>query len=167
MITLPIKFNSGRGGFGGNQLNYKQLRRTNNLCLYERRNNDGTLKDYEVFETKVTKAGTVFFEGMTPTEEDKESYASTNDWGKTAWTFKELDRANNKFDLLLNPPIVNRPPVIWPKENFTIKEFQVLNNLNTPYESKKEMENHCVLIGTRPNANPKLKPANLYKYNVV
>lgn len=87
MITLPIEFKSGEGGFSTDPLTYKQIKRDGNLALYER-SREGKVYDYELIIITVVPKGTVqkFPNGVIKTiEDDTEHYPSTGSFGKKAW----------------------------------------------------------------------------------
>lgn len=52
---------------------------------------------FEVFQIRIAKAGT--FKGKNIPE--REVFPSDNDFGSTAWTFREYDKALAKFNTLL------------------------------------------------------------------
>ena len=87
MITLPIEFKSGEGGFSTDPLTYKQIKRNGNLALYER-SREGKVHDYELILITVIPKGTVqkFPNGITKIiEDDTEHYPTTGSFGKKAW----------------------------------------------------------------------------------
>ena len=115
MIKLEDTFKNGAAGFGSETLDYKQICRNDKYAVYER-SRDGLVKDYEVFEIPVTKAGTIqnFPGGKTKTiMEDMESYAVTSQWGKKAWSYHGLygkENAIEKFEALTKES--NTPKVV-------------------------------------------------------
>ena len=103
MIKLETNFTSGVGGFGADVLTYKQLMRSDLAAVYER-SRDGQIKDYEVTKIKIQPKGFQVMNGK-PLEDDTEMYASTGQWGKSGWSFKNLGAAKAKFELLSNPAV--------------------------------------------------------------
>lgn len=100
MITLPLRFESGDGGYP-EQLSYVQLERTASTAIYQRFYSDGRPKDFEVFLIKVDRKGKVktfpapkklkaqFPKGISKTiEEDTENYPSCGQFGKIAWSYQ-------------------------------------------------------------------------------
>jgi len=94
MKKLETHFISGEGGFSVFPLIYTQLARSSIAAIYER-SRDGKPRDYEVFKIKVARTGTRTFSRIL--KEDQEQYPSTSNWGKTAWTFNDRERAFAKY----------------------------------------------------------------------
>ena len=78
---------------------FKQLRKQDGVALYERFKGDNHFC-YEVFVVKTIKAGTPL-PGGKKVEEDYEQYPGAAQWGKTAWSPKTLDKAEDMFDKLV------------------------------------------------------------------
>lgn len=78
---------------------FKQLRKQDGVALYERLKGDEHFC-YEVFVVKTIKAGTPL-PGGKKVEEDYEQYPGAAQWGKTAWSPKTLDKAEDMFDKLV------------------------------------------------------------------
>lgn len=145
MTKLETNFTSGVGGFGADVLTYKQLMRSDLAAVYER-SRDGMIKDYEVTKIKIQPKGFQVMNGK-PLEDDTEMYASTGQWGKSGWSFKNLGAAKAKFELLSNPAVkevetsddvvIESPSVkflnttfIFPStEKFSTKDFAETNHI--------------------------------------
>lgn len=91
MVTLDTTLKLT--GLGQGNIQAKQIKRTNNICLYQR-----TDDIYEVFIPKVLPAGDVFGKHYP----ERESYPSNEDFGRTAWCYKNLEMAEKKFNKLIN-----------------------------------------------------------------
>jgi len=80
---------------------FTQTRREGNFCIYRRnRVSDGTVHSYEVFITRVIKAGTPL-PGGNFVAEDYEQYPGANAFGRTAWSYSGAQAepaANLVFD---------------------------------------------------------------------
>jgi len=85
--------------FTGKQT-FRQLRKDNGVAMYERIRPDDSHFGYEVFLIKTVKAGKKLPGGKVVTE-DYERYPGAHVWGKTAWSAKTLDDAEDKFDKLV------------------------------------------------------------------
>lgn len=112
MKKLELEFVSNVDKLGLHK--FRQLKRDGNVAMYERRpvivstkNQRRTetvsnyVHSYEVFVVKVTKAGTVFAAGASPTGEDRESYPGYASFGKFAFSCKTLERAEFRYTELL------------------------------------------------------------------
>ncbi len=80
-----------------------QVRRDGNVCLYRRETLEGRLIGFEVFTTKVIKAGTPLPGGGAEVE-DREPYPGKSSFGRTAWQISGPDsdkRANERFEALV------------------------------------------------------------------
>jgi len=107
MKTLETTFVSAAGGFANEPLTYTQITRTQKFAVYQRER-DGVIKDYEVFEIKIDPKGKVqkFPNGsIKVVEDDTEKYASTNQFGRIAWSFKNRGGALHRFNELCNPQL--------------------------------------------------------------
>ncbi len=138
MIKLEENFISGMDGFAQDPLTYTQIQRTDNVALYKRSRN-GIVKDYEVFNIKITPKGTDFF--GTASLDDKEIYPKANSFGKTAWSYSNLGAAKFKFNELVNPPEHEIQEIKWPETEFTTREFAELNDLTYAKAQKLIKEN--------------------------
>lgn len=96
MKKLPKKLTIK--GTGIPNLKATLVERTDNICLYKR--SDGA---YEVFYPNIIKKGTTVFNKTY--DEDTECYASTSDFGVTAWCFSRLEYAQERYIALKNKPI--------------------------------------------------------------
>lgn len=79
-------------GLGQGHVEAKQIKRVNNICLYQR-----TDDIYEVFIPKILPAGDVFGKSYP----ERESYPSNEDFGRTAWCYKNIEQAEKKFNKLI------------------------------------------------------------------
>lgn len=76
---------------------FKQLKRNNDVVLYERRRMDGTVFSYEIIIVKTVKAGTTYAKGTQPTTTATESYPGSASFGKLGWEVVTRDRAMQVF----------------------------------------------------------------------
>lgn len=99
MKKLEISFQTNADQTG--LMEFRQLKRTANVAMYERVRKDKSVHSYEVFLIKTVKAGTVFAKGATPVAEDYESYPGKSGFGKYAYSCKTLERANIRYEELI------------------------------------------------------------------
>ena len=83
----------------GNEV-FRQMRRTEDVAMYQRIRTGGIVKGYEVFIIKTIKAGTALPGGKSVAE-DYEQYPGAAQWGKTAWSPGSEAAADEKFDALV------------------------------------------------------------------
>jgi len=101
MKTLQQTFDKNCDGSGTQT--FTQVKRDGNVCLYSRTTKEGTISSYEVFVTRVIKAGTAMKGGGTETE-DREAYPGKSAFGRWAWScggVKGLECATARFDALV------------------------------------------------------------------
>jgi hypothetical protein len=98
MKTLETQFVSGDGGFGATPLTYNQVARDGNFAIYER-SRSGKVKDFEVINIRILKAGTKIFQQTVA--EDTERYPGTSQFGSYAWSFTSLGAAQTKLAKLV------------------------------------------------------------------
>jgi len=101
MKTLQKTFDKNCDGAGKQTFN--QVKRNGDVCLYSRTTKAGTVIGYEVFVTRVIKAGTSMKGGGVETE-DREAYPGKSAFGHWAWScggVKGLKAAIQRFDLLV------------------------------------------------------------------
>lgn len=166
MIKLEKEFVSGEGGFSANPLNYRQLKRTDKVALYER-SRDGKIMDYEVFFiTMFLKGRRVFAKVL---EDDEEHYPSTGQWGKIAWTLPNFETALKRFNELENrsniPENEEETPLTIPDGEFTVRELAENNNIE--YIVASNFIKTALEIGTtkcvgEKRFHAKGKPSKLY-----
>lgn len=85
MKTLELTFVMNADKCGNHT--FTQTRREGNFCIYRRnRVSDGTVHSYEVFITRLIKAGTPL-PGGNFVAEDYEQYPGANAFGRTAWSY--------------------------------------------------------------------------------
>lgn len=131
---------------------FTQIQASGNVYIYSRTDtNTGKVVGFEVFTSKVVKAGTTFVKGGKPTEADYESYPGKTSFGKTAWFCSNLERATTRFNSIVTGqtvvesddeteaaivPVVRVEPVATkkvtvtiPVGEFTQAQFAVANNL--------------------------------------
>ena len=77
-------------GTGIPGLTAKLVERTKNKAIYLRSDDV-----YEVFKIKIAPAGMSQREQFYP---EREIYPNNEDFGKTAWTYRTLDKAKRKYD---------------------------------------------------------------------
>lgn len=80
-----------------NTYTYTQVLRGKRYCLYEQ-NGIANMKCFELFEIKIRPKKV--FKGVIL--EEKELFPKDKDFGKTAWTICDLDKALAKFNELEN-----------------------------------------------------------------
>ena len=132
MKKLQVEFQSNHDGCGLHI--FKQLKRTENVALYQRiRINNKTTHSFEVFKVKIVKAGTVFAKGAKPTEEDYESYPGKSAFGRYAWTFNDLHRAEQRFEKIIQ----NLAAI----DDSAVEDELSDGNSNTDTTNKKENSN--------------------------
>lgn len=85
-IVLPVELRK-------NKYDYKLFQRGNKACIYKQMDN-GKVIGYEVFLIKYTKAR-LMPNGDTISAHEK--FPGNEDFGKTAWSCKELERAIKRF----------------------------------------------------------------------
>lgn len=89
-------------GFGmSDAITLNQVKRSGNVCIYERIKKNGVHDGHEVFVVKVVEEGSPM-PGGTFVTETYESYPRTNSFGKTAWHIRPLKAAEVKFQELLD-----------------------------------------------------------------
>jgi hypothetical protein len=93
MQPLPEIVNVNGTGIIG--LKARLLKRDRNICLYER--SDGY---FEVFIVQVSPAAEVFGKSYP----EREVYPGNDDFGKTAWCFREYKNALKEFQRLTESP---------------------------------------------------------------
>lgn len=167
MKKLEKEFISGAGGFSINPLTYRQVKRNDVAAVYERLL-DGRTKDYEVFKIKVLKKGTQIFEKIV--EEDEEHYPSTNEFGRIAWSFGNLEAALNTFEELTKAPeeelTKKNKTLILPKGEFTVDDLAKANNTNyvTAYLFIKEgLKNGTIKLVREEKRHLKGRKTKIYK----
>ncbi len=139
MISLPLTFVSGDGGFGADPLTYRQVKRTSKVALYER-SRDGKIKDFEVFIIKVDPKGKEikFPNGVIKVvEDDTEKYPATGVFGRTAWSYGNQLAAERRLEVLdkaENVPDDETPEKVMtiPLGEFTVTEFAAHNEVLYP-----------------------------------
>lgn len=107
MISLEPTFSSRDGG-QEIPLDYKQLKRTDTVAIYER-SRDGKVYDYEVFLIKTDPKGKVskFPNGVVKVlEDDKEKYPASSLFGRIAWSVSNLGLALHRYNELVNGKVV-------------------------------------------------------------
>lgn len=141
MIQIEVEFVSGDGGYSAppGPLTYKQIKRSEKVALYQRFYADGKPKDFEVFIIKVDPKGKIqkFPGGVTKTvEDDTEKYPATGQFGKIAWSLRDLNEANNRFDQLCKQADTpeeeeeESKDLTIPLGEFTIGELAEKNSVN-------------------------------------
>lgn len=84
MEVLPIEIRA-------NGRDYRQVKRTDKKAMYI--SDDGVI---EVFKVKIDKEGEIFGKKYPK----REHYPTNEDFGKIAWCFTNMDRANMRYDSL-------------------------------------------------------------------
>lgn len=79
---------------------YRQLNRTDKVAIYEQTFEDNVIS-YEVFKIRVGKEQEVFG----TTIPNREKFCSDEDFGQTAWSIRDKDRATTKFKQLVNEEV--------------------------------------------------------------
>lgn len=141
MKTLEKEFVMNADATGNHT--FRQLRKDHGVALYERIRPDNSHFGYEVFVIKTVKAGKKLPGGKV-VEEDYERYPGAHVWGKTAWSAKTLDEAEEKFDKLVataqseegQPKRRGRKSkkvsLVLPKGDFTMKMLIAETGLTQP-----------------------------------
>ena len=169
----------------GDQI-FTQLRRTNNVALYERRhvsNNELFGQPYEVIVIKTVKAGTIYAKGTKPTEHDTESYPGAASWGKLGWGLQTLDRANTVFDEMVkaqqeridNPVVLtgkrrgrksSKVNIVIPDGEFTMKMLMAATGLNQanlhPIVKQWQVDKQIVVVRTIKAPGGRGRPSMVY-----
>lgn len=79
--------------------NFTQIKRSDKAALYQRTRLDGTIHSFEVFKIKVVLKGAPLPNNKF-VEEDYESYPGKYSFGKTAYSCKTLDQAEERYEEL-------------------------------------------------------------------
>lgn len=106
-LILPKEFTCKDGKF-------TQIRRENNLALYQRDSHFEVIFIQSQNSFEITKG--VF-------TEKKEGWPSDNLWGQLGWSYQDLESAEKKFNQLLNPETKTAP--------------QTIDNNNIPIKRKR------------------------------
>lgn len=161
MIELLKEKKWSGDGWGVEQRILTQVRRSTKTALYSVKGlKDETITGYEVFKIKVILKGNDCF-GVVSTD-DEEKYPTGEQFGKIAWSVANLAIANKHFDKLEagqhphddvvtaedddadveNEPIApsshkgrpkaNRPPLLFPVGEFSVKELAEFNKVEYP-----------------------------------
>jgi hypothetical protein len=124
--SMPIQTQFITNADGNGDHVFSLVKRHGNVCIYKRTNiSDGRPSGFEVFESKVVKAGTSFGGGSV-IQNDYESYPGKSSFGKSAWFCMSLDRAEQRFNQLTAP---KAPQYVIPQGEFTWVDFAKANNL--------------------------------------
>jgi len=144
---------------------FTQVRRDGNVCCYRRdRVTDGTLHSFEVFATKVIKAGSSM-RGGGIVQEDYEQYPGKSAFGRWAWTTNHPKAADKLFNDLVakklaivaaeeddddetelvtvarvTQPKGDRRSLKWPEGPFTQKQLAVHNNIGNYKEVYTDLQ---------------------------
>lgn len=149
MKTLPLQFKSGEGGYSASPLTYNQIIRNEDYAIYQRLDENGKTKDFEVIAIRIIPAGTAIF-GQPPTIEDEEKYAVTSSWGRCGWTFKNLGSAQNKYNELISQSVkedVTETNVdVDGVKYFTVGQYATNNNI--PYVNANIIVKELLAKGT-------------------
>ena len=98
MKKLQKEFTGNYDKVGMNK--FVQIRKENNVAIYQRFNTDGTPRSYEVFIVKVVPKGAPLPNGKF-VEESYEQYPGANAFGKTAFDCRDIGQAEERFDQLV------------------------------------------------------------------
>ena len=141
MKLLRTEFVANYDKCGDNK--FIQVKLTDKSAVYRREYMDGRLKSFEVFKIKVVEAGAPLPNGKV-VEESYVVYPGGQSFGKTAWEYKNLAAAMDKFNELeavVKQPVVAgvkgkrgrqavaRPDLIFPNSHFTMNDILKLNVL--------------------------------------
>lgn len=172
MKTLELEFTSGAGS-ATEPLTYKQIQRSENVAIYQR-NNSIKIVDYEVFEIKIQKKGTNVFNKIT--EEDTEKYPGSSQFGLSAWSCINLERAKIRFDSINKKVsekihenslenLETKGEIKIPDVEFTTDDFAKFNQIyyHIAYVSiKKLLESNKVRLLREERRNAKGKLTKIY-----
>lgn len=103
MKKLQVEFQSNVDQCGLHT--FKQIKRTSNTAIYQRIRKDGSTHTFEAFKVKIVKAGSKL-PGGNVVAEDYEAYPGKSAFGKYAYSCKDLEHAERRFDELLKSQIV-------------------------------------------------------------
>lgn len=81
-----------------NKFLYTQLDRTDKVAIYEQKHPEAGVVSYEVFKIRIAKES-VMFDTVIPL---REKFPSDTDFGVTAWSIKDKERAFKRFKELAN-----------------------------------------------------------------
>jgi hypothetical protein len=98
MKKLQKEFTGNYDKVGMNK--FVQIKKENNVAIYQRFNTDGTPRSYEVFIVKVVPKGAPLPNGKT-VEESYEQYPGANAFGKTAYDCRTIEQAEERFEQLV------------------------------------------------------------------
>jgi hypothetical protein len=130
---------------------FELVKREGNVHIYKRTVVEtGKVFGYEVFVSKVVKAGTIFVKGGKPTESDYESYPGKSGFGISAWFCSTLENATTRFDEIIKgklkvedveeepveqievtippPPVARKVKVVIPVTEFNQDQFLTVND---------------------------------------
>lgn len=165
MITLEKQFVSGEGGFSSDILTYTQIARTETTAIYER-SRGGQVRDYEVFNIKILPKGTQIFKQTT--EDDQEKYPSTSQFGISAWSINNRERAMQKYEALnmVQTTGVKTPKILLiPVGEFTVTEYaeqNQINYINASLQVKLDVENNVIKFVREERRHAKGKMSKIY-----
>lgn len=128
--NLPVQKEFIRNVDSVGDMQFVQIKREGDVCIYKRSREDGNIFGYEVITLKQVKAGTPLPGGNT-VEEDYESYPGKSDFGKNSWFCTSLDRAEEYFHKAVNKQngVVEETSYEIPNQEFTVSEFGILNKV--------------------------------------
>lgn len=92
MEKLPLKFKRW-------DYDFEQVRRNDKIAIY-RQSINGKFAGYEVIIIRKQKHRERIIDNKKTVFEEKELFPGTSSWGDKGWTMLDLDRANEKFDML-------------------------------------------------------------------
>lgn len=98
MKKLQKEFVGNFDRVGNNK--FVQIRKENDVAIYERQNMDGTFRSYEVFIVKVIPKGASLPNGS-KVSEAYEQYPGSSAFGRTAYDCKTIGAAEERFDELV------------------------------------------------------------------
>ena len=94
MKELELHF-KGHGEVGG--FEFTQLKSSDKGYMYEVFCPDIQKLHYEVFKRKTAKESHVVMKGIEIIFPDRVKYPTANNIGDWGWTFRDIEKANNKF----------------------------------------------------------------------
>lgn len=169
MKTIPVTFTANNDKTGNAVFAMVKQDTKTNTFIYKRTFDEPSYSTYEVFTAKTVKEGAPLPDGST-VKETYLQYPGSAAFGHTAFSINDLERANTKFNELIEKvnireldaletvdneelvtsgikgnrgrPAVTRPEIVYPQsKSFTIKQLLSVNpDWNQPTIHKKMQE---------------------------
>ena len=171
MRILQSEFVCNCDKMGDNK--FRQVKRNDNVALYERKDMENNFIGYEVFKIKTVLAGAKL-PGGKQVEESYEVYPGAKAFGKNAYFVSSLNRAEVLFDQItnevLNKEVKNsnsKENVVIPNGKLTMKMLISLTNLNQaklhPIVKQWEQDNLIKKVSIQKSENGRGRPSAVYE----